>query len=154
METPLLICVRVVEMEVEPAHGSTEMRCSECDAPIWVARSSQDMLETGGGYRLMCMQCAAELSKSAVQADRDVPVSTALERLRAQAESAYDQMYQLHSDREIRWHYELADDCLREAIKLAAENGLPDQSARMETRRLHIRNVYYHQFVQPPRLLM
>lgn len=154
METPLLICVRVMEMQAEPAQGSMEMQCSECNAPIWVARSSQDMLVTGGGYKLICMQCAAELSKASVETERDVPLSATLERLQAQAESAYSQMYELHTDREIRWQYELADDCLREAAKLAAENGLEEHAARIETRRLHIRNVYYHQFVQPPRLLM
>jgi hypothetical protein len=155
MDTPLMICVRVVEMVGEPANGSMEMRCTECNSPIWVARSSQDMLETGGGYKLICMQCAAELSKSsAVEPERDVPVSTILERLQAQAESAYDQMYDLHTDHEIRWQYELADDCLREAVKMAQDNGLAEQATKIEKRRLHIRNVYYHQFVQPPRLLM
>ena len=143
-----------MEMQVEPAQGSAEMQCSECGSPIWVARSSQDMLVTGGGYKLICMQCAAELSKASVEAERDVPISTTLERLQAQAETAYDRMYEVHTDREIHWQYELADDCLREAVKLAGENGLGEQAARMEMRRLHIRNVYYHQFVQPPRLLM
>ena len=154
METPLLICVRVVEMQAEPAQGSAEMQCSECNAPIWVARSSRDMLVTGGGCKLICMQCAASLSKSFIEHERDVPLSTTLERLQAQAESAYDQMYALHTDREIHWQYELANDCLQEAVRIAGENGLAEQAARMETRRLHIRTVYYHQFVQPPRLLM
>lgn len=153
METPLLICVRVLEMEVEPAQGSAAMHCSECDAPIWVAPSSQEML-TGGACKLVCMQCAAEFSRSSLDAERDVPLSTTLERLQAQAESAYDQMYEPHSDREIRWHYELADDCLRQAILLAGESGFAQQAERMEARRLHIRNVYYHQFAPTPRLLM
>lgn len=155
METPLLICVRVLEMDVEPATGSVQMACTECGSAIWVAASSQDMLVAGGPYKIICMQCASELSKGMeIEPGRDASSSSAIERLQAEAESAFDRMYELHEECEIRRQFELATGLLTSAERLARDAGLPERAEEAERRRRHIRMVYYHQFVQPPKLLM
>lgn len=155
MDVPVLICVRVEEMEVAPAEGSIQLKCMECGAAIWAARSSQDLLAHGEDFRLVCMHCANELTKAALALDEPgQSVQTQIARLRSNAEAAYDSMYELHDDREIRWQFELADDLLREAVKTAREAAMPDEADTMERRRQHIRQVYFHQFVQPPHLLM
>jgi hypothetical protein len=155
MEPALLICVRVAEMVGEPAQGSMRMMCTECHSPIWVASSSQSRLIDGGAYKLVCMQCAAELSTTPdTEPPQELSVPAQIEHMQAQAEIAYGQMYEVHKDHEIRWQFELADDLLLSAARLARKSGMTTEAEQSEKRRQHIRNVYYHQFVQPPRLLM
>lgn len=155
METPLLICVRVLEMDVEPAKGSIQMACTECGSAIWVAASSQDMLVKGGPYKVICMQCASELSKGMeIEPGRDASPSSAIERLQAEAEATFDRMYDLHEEGEIQRQFELATSLLTSAERLARDTGWPDRAAEAARRREHIRMVYYHQFVPPPKLLM
>lgn len=155
MDVPVLICVRVDEMEVPPAEGSVQLKCMECGAAIWAARSSQELLAKGDDFRLVCMHCANELTRTALAAEEpDQSAEAQIERLRSNAEAAYDSMYALHDEREIRWQFELADDLLREAVKTAREAAMPDEANAIECRRQHIRQVYFHQFVQPPHLLM
>lgn len=155
MDVPVLICVRVEELEVPPAEGSVQLNCMECGAAIWAALSSQDLLAQGDDFRLVCMHCANELTRAALAADEpDQSAQAQIARLRSNAETAYESMYELHDDREIRWNFELADDLLREAVKTARDAAMPDEAETLERRRQHIRQVYFHQFVQPPHLLM
>jgi uncharacterized Zn finger protein (UPF0148 family) len=155
MDVPVLICMRVEEMDGAPAEGSVQLECMECGAAIWAARSSQELLAPGDDFRLVCMHCANELTRTALAAEApDQSAQAQIERLRSNAEAAYDSMYALRDEREIRWQFELADDLLREAVKTARESAMPDEANAIESRRQHIRQVYFHQFVQPPHLLM
>lgn len=155
MDVPVLICVRVEEMEAAPAEGSVQLNCMECGAAVWAALSSQELLAQGDDFRLVCMHCANELTKASLAADEpDQSAQAQIERLRANAEAAYDSMYALHDDRQIRWQFELADDLLREAVNTAVAAAMPQEADAIERRRQHIRQVYFHQFVQPPHLLM
>lgn len=71
-------------------------------------------------------------------------------KLKAQAEKAYDEMYELHDDREIAWRAEFAEAWLRSAARLEREAGLLAEASETEKRAMHIRTVYRRQFMQPP----
>jgi hypothetical protein len=71
-------------------------------------------------------------------------------RLKSQAGRAYDSMYDLYEDAEIRWQYELAYESLISVVRLAEELGLTEEAAAAEERAQHIRKVYRHQFMRPP----
>ena len=160
MEPAWLICVPVAEMEVEPAEGSVERPCAECGTPVWVAQSSQPMLDSGNLYRVMCTNCAIELEKEQalhldLEPDPERKRQEILERiaqLKTKSEAAYDKMYDLSEDREIRWEFEIAYDGLHEAARLARELGLVGEAEAHDQRAAHIRKVYRHQFMYPPDL--
>jgi hypothetical protein len=73
-------------------------------------------------------------------------------KLTAQAEKAYDTMYDLYDDGGIRWQFELAYDSLLSAARTATEIGLTEEAAAAQARAQHIRQVYRHQFMRPPDL--
>jgi len=77
------------------------------------------------------------------------PKLAEIARLKAQAEKAYDEMYELHDDREIRRRSEFACEWLLSAARLARELGLVQDAANHEQRARHIREVYRRQFRQP-----
>ncbi len=69
-----------------------------------------------------------------------------LTKLRADAESAYDKMYEVHTDAEIRWQFEVADEMLSEAWRITRELRLEDEAEAIRVRHQHIRDVYRGQF--------
>ncbi len=156
MEPAWLICVPVEEMELEPAEGSVERPCAECGTPVWVAQSSQTMLNSGGLYRLMCTNCAIAIEEEqGMQRELERERESKLERieyLKTQAETAYENMFDLKNGREIKWEFEAAYDSLIEAARLARELGLDEEAEANTERAGHIRMVYRHQFMHPPDL--
>jgi hypothetical protein len=70
----------------------------------------------------------------------------ALQRLRAQAEKAYDDMYEAHDQRAIDTCYRDAKEWLFDAIGLAHRLGLAAEEKALSERLDHIKAVYHHQF--------
>lgn len=87
-----------------------------------------------------------------IEPEERAGLESRMEKLRVEAEAAYDQMYEVHSHREAHWQFELAYDWLREAVEIARSLGLEERAAAMEKRAEHIRKVYRHQFMNPPDL--
>jgi hypothetical protein len=141
----------MAEMTAEPAAGSLKFACPTCDAAIWIAPSSMQMLASDVPYVLRCMQCASSANGEEARTDSEVNLAEMV-RLRTQAEAAYDKMYDLFNDYEIKWQYELASETLRSAAELARELGLMEEGDACETRAEHIRKVFRHQFMRPPDL--
>jgi hypothetical protein len=69
-----------------------------------------------------------------------------LARLKTEAEAAYDKMYNVHTDNDTRLQFDLAEEMLIQASRLATELGMEDESKSLRARCQHIRNVYRHQF--------
>jgi hypothetical protein len=68
--------------------------------------------------------------------------------LEAEAEKAYDQMYDARRSRDADDLYRDAKDFLYDAIALATELGLAADSERLSARLAHIKAVYRSQFFQ------
>jgi len=68
--------------------------------------------------------------------------------LEAEAEKAYDKMYDVRRPRDADDLYRDAKDFLYDAIALATEIGLTADSERFSARLAHIKAVYRSQFVQ------
>jgi hypothetical protein len=159
MEPAWLICVPVAEMEAEPAEGSVERLCAACGTPVWVARSSQLMLASGDPYQVMCTNCAMQLEEMRAlhpEPEQECVRQTKLEliaRMKAAAEAAYDKMYDLGDDQELKREFETACDSLQIAASLARELGLEAEAEAHEQRADRIRKVYRSQMMYPPDLL-
>jgi hypothetical protein len=69
-----------------------------------------------------------------------------LQRLVAMGEKAYDDMYEVHSQREIDACYRDAKDWYYEAIGLANRLGLAAEADALSKRLEHIKAVFRHQF--------
>jgi hypothetical protein len=69
-----------------------------------------------------------------------------LAQLKADAETAYEKMYNVYTEPEIRWQFELADESLSSAWRIAQELGMEEESTAIRIRHQHIRDVYRHQF--------
>jgi hypothetical protein len=72
-----------------------------------------------------------------------------LARLKTEAEAAYDKMYNVYTDNDTRLQFDLAEEMLIQASRLATELGMEDESNAIRARCQHIRNVYRHQFRRP-----
>jgi|HubBroStandDraft_5_1064220.scaffolds.fasta_scaffold486647_2 hypothetical protein len=72
--------------------------------------------------------------------------SAELQRLVAMGEKAYDDMYEVHSQREIDACYRDAKDWYYEAIGLARRLGLAAEAEALSRRLEHIKAVFRHQF--------
>jgi prophage antirepressor-like protein len=72
-----------------------------------------------------------------------------LARLRAQAEKAYDDMYEAHDQRAIDTCYRDAKEWLFDAIGLAHRLGLATEEKTLTDHLDHIKAVYHHQFFNP-----
>jgi hypothetical protein len=72
-----------------------------------------------------------------------------LAHLKSEAEAAYDNMYDVHTDADTRFQFDLAEEMLIQASRLATELGMEDESKAIRARCQHIRNVYRHQFRRP-----
>ncbi len=70
----------------------------------------------------------------------------ALKRLAALAEKAYDDMYEVHTQHEVDDCYRDAKDYYCDAIGLAGELGMPEESGKLHDRLWHIKQVYHSQF--------
>lgn len=141
--TPTIICIRVDQMAGDPVAGSYRGRCSRCGAEVLVAPSSHRMLSLGA--QPLCLSCAA-VDRSAAEIERAENIA----RLKAKAEAAYDDIYNMHDDRQIAEKVEFALAWLRSAAQLEREAGLTADADATEKRAQHIRTVYRHQFLQPP----
>jgi hypothetical protein len=71
-----------------------------------------------------------------------------LARCKALGEKAYDDMYEAHSFRDANDCYRDAKDFFYEAIRLAGELGLEEESDSLSKRLEHIKGVFRSQFVQ------
>lgn len=69
-----------------------------------------------------------------------------LQRLVAMGEKAYDDMYEVHSQREIDACYRDAKEWYYEAIALARRLGLDAEVGTLLNRLEHIKAVFRHQF--------
>jgi hypothetical protein len=69
-----------------------------------------------------------------------------LTRLKADAEAAYDKMYNVYTDTEIRLQFDLAEDFLLEASRISRELGMEEEHQSIMVRYQHIRDVYRGQF--------
>jgi len=69
-----------------------------------------------------------------------------LRRCKALGEKAYDQMYDAHSSSDASWLYSDAKEAFYDAIRLANELGLTEESAALEKRLQHIKAVFRSQF--------
>jgi hypothetical protein len=147
LEPTFVMCVRVDQMIGEPVEGSSRELCSSCGAEVWAAPSSRSVVAEKA-LAIFCIQCAAPGN-----AAEDEERAAAIARLKREAEQAYDEMYDLHDDREIRWRAEFAVEGLRSAARLEREAGLVEDAEATEARAQHIRRVYRHQFMQPPDLM-
>ena len=149
-EETLLVCMPVKEMDGEPVTGSVTLLCDECGKAVWVAPSSQQMLETGDPFLLVCTHCALKETREAGAVTGTERKKREIERLRKQAEEAYGRMYDSKNEHAAKWEYETAYDSLRLAARLARELDRLDEALAMDKRAEHIRKVYRHQFMYPP----
>ena len=69
-----------------------------------------------------------------------------LAQFKADAETAYDKMYDVYTNAEIRWQFEVADESLSAAWRIAQELAMEEESNAIRLRHQHIRDVYRHQF--------
>jgi hypothetical protein len=70
-----------------------------------------------------------------------------LEKLKAFAEQAYDDMYEkAHSPTAATAYYSDAKESLHTAISIARELGLTEEAARLDARLEHIKSVFRSQF--------
>jgi hypothetical protein len=72
-----------------------------------------------------------------------------LTRLKVEAEAAYSKMYDVHTDIDIRLQFDLAEDFLLKASRIARELGMDDEHTSIMARYQHIRAVYRSQFRRP-----
>lgn len=79
--------------------------------------------------------------------ERSAKLAT-LANLKALGEKAYDDMYEAHSFGSAGVCYADAKDFFRDAIRLAEELQLTDETAALEQRLEHIKAVFRKQFVQ------
>lgn len=140
---PTIVCIRVDQMRGDPVAGSYRGRCSRCGAEVLIAPSSHRMLSLGA--QPVCLSCAAVDRPAA-----DVERLERIARLKAKAEAAYDDIYNMYDDRQIAEKVEFALAWLRSAAQLEREAGLIAHAEATEKRADHIRKVYRHQFMQPP----
>jgi hypothetical protein len=68
-----------------------------------------------------------------------------LAKLKAGAKAAYDKMCDVHT----RWQFELADEMLSEAWRIAQELSMKEEAEAIRLRHQHIRDVSRHQFRGP-----
>jgi hypothetical protein len=69
-----------------------------------------------------------------------------LAKLKAQAEAAYDEMYNVYADAQVKWRYEIADEALSAALRIAQELEMEEECNTIRIRQQHIGDVYRHQF--------
>ena len=69
-----------------------------------------------------------------------------LAKLKAVAEAAYDEMYNVYTQSQAKWRYEIADEALSAALRIAQELGMEEESNAIKIRQQHIGDVYQHQF--------
>jgi hypothetical protein len=62
MSDTVIVCVRVSDAK-EHISNATIANCGECDAPVWVSKSSHEVMRDKDGM-LLCMQCSAPLLTS------------------------------------------------------------------------------------------
>lgn len=141
--TPTIVCIRADQMAGDPVAGSYRGLCSRCGAEVLAAPSSHRMLTLGA--QPVCLTCAAAERPAA-----DLERLEQIARLKAKAEAAYDDIYNMHDDRQIAEKVEFALAWLRSAAQLEREAGLTMEADATEKRAEHIRTVYRHQFMQPP----
>jgi hypothetical protein len=140
-----VICIRAEQMTGDPVAGSARARCSQCQAEVLVAPSFQATVAQGAQvWCQICMLCE-RLAPSA-----DLKREQEIAELKAKAERAYEEMYELHDDQEIAWRAELAEGALLSAARMEREAGLVAHAEATEKRARHIRAVHRHQFMQPP----
>lgn len=149
----LLVCMPIETMQGEPVRGSAAMLCDECEAGIWVAPSSQHLLNSGDAFLLVCTRCAVKEQYKSSAVTGVERKSREIDRLRSQAESAYNRMFDARDDRAAKRENESAYDALRTAARLARELDRLDEALALERRADHIRKVYRQQFKYPPDLL-
>lgn len=77
--------------------------------------------------------------------DRNLQLAR-LAQLQADAEAVYDKMYNVYTEAEVRFQFELADESLSAAWRIAQELGMEQESNAIRIRHQHIRDVYRHQF--------
>ena len=147
-----LVCIRVVDMVGEPEAGSVRFVCSRCEEAIWLSPASRQMLASKAAAFAICMQCAAAATADDAAAPEPPKIEVEIAQLTARAEQAYDQMYEVCSSYEARSHFEMAWESLQAAARLAREAGLNDEAQAHEQRAQHMREVFRHQFMQPPDL--
>ena len=70
-----------------------------------------------------------------------------LRALEAQAEAAYDAMYDADSPNAAGWLYSDAKEYFYDAIGVARRLGAEDDARRLEARLAHVRAVYNSQFI-------
>lgn len=141
--TPTVVCIRVDQMAGDPVAGSYRDRCARCGADVLVAPSSHRMLTLGA--QPLCLSCAA-IDRPAAEIGRFESIA----RLKAKAEAAYDDIYNMHDSRQIAEKVEFALAWLRSAAQLEREAGLTADADATEKRAAHIRTIYRHQFMHPP----
>ncbi len=71
-----------------------------------------------------------------------------LAKCKAEAEKAYDKMYEVHSFRDANDCYRDAKDYFYDAIGLAEELGLKEEAEALRKRLEHVKAVFGSQFVQ------
>lgn len=140
---PTVVCIRVDQMGGDPVAGSYRGGCRRCGAEILVAPSSHRMLSLGA--QPLCLACAA-VDRAAADIERFENIA----RLKAKAEAAYDDIYNMYDGRQIAEKIEFALAWLRSAAQLERDAGLTIAAEATEKRAEHIRKVYRHQFMQPP----
>lgn len=69
-----------------------------------------------------------------------------LEKLKAEGEKNYDELYETHSDYDATVCYSGAKEAFYDAISLAAQLGLDDEAAALHKRLAHIKAVFRSQF--------
>ena len=70
-----------------------------------------------------------------------------MEALKAFAEQAYDDLYEkAHSSSAATGYYSTAKEALHDAIRIANELGLTEESAKLSARLEHIKAVFRSQF--------
>ena len=74
------------------------------------------------------------------------PIRKKIKSLETYAEKAYDEMYEARSPAAAGGYFSEVKEVLTQAITLARENGLKEETGRLEKRLDHIGKVYKSQF--------
>jgi hypothetical protein len=69
-----------------------------------------------------------------------------LAKLKAEAEAAYDEMYNVYAEGQVKWRFEIADEALSAALRIAQELEMDEECNAIRIRQQHIGDVYRHQF--------
>lgn len=100
----------------------------------------------GGKAILTSLPVKFSPTDDSVQRSDDELKLHALRRCKALAEKAYDQMYDAHSSSDATGLYSDAKEAFYDAIRLANELGLTEESAALQKRLDHVKAVFRSQF--------